>query len=257
MKRLLANNSGDIFYLGHVFRHEEAGAFHSPEFTMAEWYRLGFSMQEMIEETLLFILDTLNNSKREIQQITYRALFEELCGFNPHTIHFSELQKRTRELLQIRGIDFDFDSTQQSSIDDLLHLLVSFIIEPSLKERDAIVILTDFPETQAALAKKRIEKEGYRVSDRFEIYVDGVEVANGYHELADPREQKARFDRENRLRQEYGKEPYPIDLQFIEALEKKGLPECSGVAVGFDRLLMIAWQEAKIGNTVPISWDRS
>ncbi len=257
MKRLLAQGASDIFYLGHVFRHEDMGIRHSPEFTMAEWYRIGFSFQDMITETLEFILDTLSGcpelSEWTILQKTYRQVFEEICGINPHTASHHTLLKIAQNLFQEKNIDIDFSSYEKSSCDDLLHLMMSCIIEPSLQVPNTIIAITHYPATQAALAKK-IHEDSYVVSERFEIYVEGIEVANGYHELSDWEEQAARFHEENRLRNEAKKEQYPVDTQFLEALKTKGLPNCSGVAVGFDRLLMAAWRVPHIGHTTPFPW---
>ncbi len=257
MKRLLSEGSGDIFYLGHVFRHEEAGRCHSPEFTMAEWYRIGFSFENMIEETVEFISDTLSSfqdiSKWHIVKTSYKEIFEKICKINPLKITLDELKQVTQTLLSERQIiaHFSFDT---ESKDDLLHLLMSQVIEPSLIQKKTIFVITHYPSSQSALARN-IQKDGDVVSERFEIYVEGIEIANGYHELVDYQEQMARFLKDNNERREAGKEEYPLDTRFLYALEQIGLPNCSGVAVGFDRLLMVTWNTYSIEHVMPLPWN--
>ncbi len=218
MKRLLAMGCGDIYQLGHVFRDGECGSLHNPEFTMIEWYRIGFSFEEMIDETLqichLFLGEIPSTT------LSYREAFIQYAKLDPFTASFSELQKQA--------------CISSDDRDTLLCSILTEKVEPKLQSLTALV---HYPATQAALAKKK-EVDGFLVAQRFEIYFKGVELANGYHELQDPIEQRARLIAANVERIQLGKEELPIDDDFLAALEK-GLPECSGVAVGFDRLLML------------------
>ncbi len=265
MKRLLAAGSGDIFYLGHVFRHEEAGRFHSPEFTMAEWYRVGFTFNEMIQETLDFILDTLQLERSEesisddwdILHLTYEEAFLDYCHLNPHTIPLGQLQKKASEIIEKLNLSIPFNLAD-SSRDEILHLLMSLSIEPALKREKTIAVLSHYPSSQAALAQTvASSSKEYSVSERFEIYVEGLEVANGYHELIDPIEQRRRFLIENEERIKTGKESYPIDERFLRALSEDNPPPSCGVAVGFDRLLMKLFKASSISEVLPIGWSEA
>jgi len=218
MKRLLADGSGDIYQLSHVFRDGECGRLHNPEFMLIEWYRIGFSFEEMIEETIA--LCQLFLGKLPFQTISYREAFLRYVGIDPFHASLETLQ----QLAFIKSEDRE----------TLLHAILAEKIEPQLQSLTALI---HYPASQAALAKKRII-DGIQVAERFEIYYKGIELANGYHELQDPVEQRARFVSANQERKEWGKEELPLDEDFLSALEK-GLPECSGVAVGFDRLLLL------------------
>lgn len=222
MKRLLAEGSGDIYQLSHVFRAGEVSLRHNPEFTMIEWYRIAFSLHQMVQETIALIETFLG--ERPISFLSYREAFEKTVGVNPHQASASEL----RSLLKIE--------THAEKKDDILNVLLDTVIEPSF-DPTIYTILTHYPASQAALSQIT-EVEGDLVSERFEIYTDGYELANGYHELRDPAEQKQRFESANKARRQNGKEELPIDTYFLKALEM-GLPDCCGVAVGFDRLMML------------------
>jgi lysyl-tRNA synthetase class 2 len=241
MKRLLSRGSGDIYYLGHVWRHEEAGRSHSPEFLIAEWYRLGFSFQQMIDETIAFT--ELFVGTRPHHALTYRQAFRTYAHIDPYTASLNELRQACQR--------FQGYPVEDSSRDDLLNLLLALTVEPHF-DTDAITILFHYPASQAALARQ-IEDDGHTVAERFEVYCGGLELANGYHELADAKEQRARFIADNEQRQQAGKEPYPIDEALIEALAR-GLPDCCGVAVGMDRLLMLQHKAPTIADVMPLPW---
>jgi lysyl-tRNA synthetase class 2 len=214
MKRLLAAGSGDIFYLGHVFRKEEQGPIHLPEFTMAEWYRIGISFPQMIDETADFL--RLFLGRLHLEHITYRTAFEKYVGIDYSSISLTELQKLT-------------DS--QWPRETCLHYLLAHKIEPFLGQGH-LSALIDYPPTEAALACT-LEKNGEEVAERFEIYYQGIELCNGYHELNNADEIRRRFEAYNKGRQT----PYPLDEEFLAALPH--LPDCCGVALGFDRALML------------------
>jgi len=244
MKRMLAHGSGDIYYLGHVWRHEEAGERHSPEFLMAEWYRLGFSFKEMIDETVEFV--ELFTGKKSIHHLSYREAFIQALSLDPFTASQKELLDACQK---VEGYPLE-----KGSRDDLLNLLMGLYIEPSF-DKEAITVLSHYPASQAALAQ-HTEVDGYMVAERFEIYQSGLELANGFHELADHKEQHSRFVEDNKERESLGKEAYPIDTYFLKALEK-GLPECCGVAVGMDRLLMIQANTRLLTDIIPLAWHNT
>lgn len=223
MKGLLADGMGDIYQLGKVFRDEAKSPRHNHEFTMCEWYRVGFTFEEMIDETIDFIALFLGDRPRE--SITYREAFQKYLSIDYLTATPEEL----RRCLLDRGIEPFEDG-------DLLNQLLGLFIEPQLG-KGVYTALTHYPADQAALARS-YTKNGEMVAERFEIYYEGIELANGYHELADALEQRIRYQEANALRQKLGKSPLPIDEEFLKALEK-GLPDCCGVAVGFDRVVML------------------
>ena len=205
MKRLLAEGIGDIYQISHVFRDHELGTRHTPEFTMVEWYRLQFTFQQMIEETLEFIRLFLEEVPQDFETFSYHEAFMRFVGKYP-----ASLEERDA--------------------------LYAFEIEPHFGQ-NRLTVVTDFPPEQAALAQ--LGPNGF--AERFEVYYRGMELANGYHELIDPREQRLRLLKANLERVQLGKKRLPVDEEFISALEK-GLPDCCGVAVGFDRLMMLRHQ---------------
>lgn len=243
MKRLLAEGIGDIYQLSHVFRDGEYGVKHNPEFTMAEWYRLGFSLDEMIQDTLAFIQLFLGELPCRI--VSYRETLLMYAAIDYLALTEDELLRYINE----RQIPC-YDSVLEEGRDALLNLILGSIVEPKLGDGE-LYVLAYYPATQAALARKRWHGEE-QVAERFEVYYRGIELANGYHELADADEQRQRFIEANQQRLSLGKEPLPIDDHFLKALSK-GLPDCSGVAVGFDRLMMLRHRENLLANV--IAWD--
>jgi lysyl-tRNA synthetase class 2 len=220
MRRLLSEGIGDIYQLSHVFRDSECGSRHNPEFTMCEWYRLGFTLDELMLETLDFIRLFLNVSEQEV--LTYEEAFLKYAGKRPNEVE-------------------DQDHT------------LAFEIEPKIG-RGKFTIIKDFPREQAALS--RIEWNGSEyVAKRFEIFYQGMELANGYHELIDGDEQEMRLLASNQERKKIGKEEYPLDHAFLNAL-KQGLPDSCGVAVGFDRLMMLKNGAEHISEVIPFAWEK-
>lgn len=247
MKRLLAQGMCDIYQISHVFRDHEYGSRHNPEFMMAEWYRLGFTFEEMMEETCQFI--RLFVGDLPVIQISYKDAFLKYVGFNPFDVSVEFLL----DFLDKSGKLFSF-SLETDTKDDLLMIIMSEIIEPKFP-KDTLLVLPYFPPTQAALANIR-KLDGDLVAERFEVYSHGLELANGYHELCHLQEQRGRFQEANRLRVLMGKQELPIDEFFLEALEI-GLPDCCGVAVGFDRLMMIRHKTKKIADIFPFEWAQA
>ena len=219
MKQLLVAGAPDIYFLGHVFRKEERGRLHHPEFTMAEWYRHGFSLDEMIQESCAFL--SLFLGPLPLRILSYRAAFSLYTGLDP-----------------IQGDPFPLLPQEAKSWtrDTALHYLLSHRIEPHLGCGE-LTILTDYPPQEAALARV-IEKQGESVAERFEIYSEGIELANGYHELSDPTLLRERFESENQARIAKHQKSYPLHKAFLQAMEQ-GLPDCCGVSVGFDRALLL------------------
>jgi elongation factor P--(R)-beta-lysine ligase len=247
MKRLLSKYGQDCFFLGHVFRDEEVGRIHSPEFLMAEWYRLGFSFEQMIEETLSFIELFVENRKRTY--LPYKEAFLKGAGLHPFQAKEEELRSFLSSFPELSK-----EVLQTSSKDDLLNFILSFQVEKSFP-KDHLTILYHYPASQASLSQKKDDDEGNKVAERFEIYTEGVELANGYHELNNAEEQRSRLYEENEKRALLGKEQYPLDERFLEAL--KHMPDASGVAVGVDRLFMIQEKASSIHEIVPIPWEVS
>lgn len=243
MKQLLSLQIGDIYQLSHVFRKGEIGPLHEPEFTMVEWYRCGFTFEAMIEETLEYI--RLFLGKKKSQLLTYREAFLRYVGVD----YVSATPKQLLHCITEHGLTLSTEKELWDK-DTLLQCLMSFVVEPHLP-REELVVLYHYPATQAALAQTR-SCNNEEIAERFEIYAQGVELANGYHELTDADEQKRRFEWTNRKRQDLGKNPLPLDEKFLSAL-KSGLPDCCGVAVGFDRLMLLKHQKNELGEIMQTS----
>jgi elongation factor P--(R)-beta-lysine ligase len=227
MKRLLSQGIGDLYYLGHVFRKGERGTRHHPEFTMIEWYRVGMSFDTLIEETCALIGQFLG--RLPVERLTYREAFIRFAALDPYSA--CDLPSAAHRL----GIDVL--AGEAWNRDDWLDLILNHAIEPKLGE-EQLTVLFAYPPSQAALARVK-EQEGSLVAERFEIYYQGIELANGYHELTDAHELRQRFDSLNQSRRLLGKEPYPLDEALLTVLE--ALPDCCGVSVGFDRLMMLRY----------------
>jgi elongation factor P--(R)-beta-lysine ligase len=245
MKRLLAEGMEDIYQLSHVFRDGEWGSKHNPEFMMAEWYRLGFSLETMIDETVAFIRLFLGPHPYRVS--SYRQVFHDYAGIDYLSLNEQELMSFIEE----KGIPA-YPSLLSEGKDAMLNLILGSLIEPQLGQKE-LFVLAYYPASQAALAKKRwVDSE--QVAERFEVYFKGVELANGYHELTDPVEQRHRFEEANQMRVKLGKKPLPIDERFLKALEK-GLPDCCGVAIGFDRLMMLRHDQTDISKVLAWGWQ--
>lgn len=245
MKRLLAAGSGCIYQMAKAFRNEEHGKNHNPEFTMLEWYRVGFNHQQLmleVDELLQLILGCL-----PAERMSYQQAFMHFLSLCPLETNVDTL----REIACQHGLS-DIAAEEENK-DTLLQLLFSLLIEPKIGQ-DCPIFIYDFPASQAALAK--INQSDPRIADRFEVYYKGVELANGFHELDDADEQLARFDADNQYRAAHQLPIQPIDHHLIAAL-KQGLPECAGVALGIDRLLMLALGVEEIQNVLAFSFPRS
>jgi len=227
MKRLLAAGSGPIFQIGKAFRDDELGRWHNPEFTMLEWYQPGYSHHDLLEEVDA-LLQLILGCPALIKK-TYKQAFQEVCGLNPFTASIFDFKT---VLLQV-GLDNVLDKDELDR-DQYLFLLMSHIIEPHFADALAPLAIYNFPPSQAALAQIKAGE-----AERFEVYFKGVELANGFHELTEPQIQYERFQQDIAVRVEKGlPEAYP-DTYLIEALHA-GIPACSGVALGVDRLIALA-----------------
>jgi len=250
MKRLLAAGSGDIFQICHVFRAGEAGRLHNPEFTMLEWYRLGMDLPAIMQETVALaaaLLTAGGATTGPAEMLSYREAFGRELGCDP-------LEAASETLAQLcarHGLAAS--SITGASRDDLLDFLVATVVGPALG-RDQLTCLHHFPASQAALAQ--LDAVDPRTALRFELYAQGIELANGYVELAGAAEQQRRFEADLAARRRLGRGQPDIDTRLLAALQA-GLPSCAGVAMGFDRVAMLALGEKRIDAVMPFPWDRA
>jgi lysyl-tRNA synthetase class 2 len=249
LKRLLAAGFGDCYELGRVFRDGEAGGRHNPEFTMLEWYRVGWDYRQLIIETAALVNTALAlvGRKAELKQVSYHALYREQLGLDPATASDEELRAALGEVV--------IDPTGLTR-DDWLDLLMTHRLQPAFPA-DQLLALYDYPASQCALAGIRKDgADGVPVAERFELYLGPLEIANGYHELADAVEQGARFDRDLQRRAERGDMQPPRDENLLAALAA-GLPSCAGVALGMDRLMMAMLGTTRIADVLAFDFARA
>jgi elongation factor P--(R)-beta-lysine ligase len=246
MKRLLAAGSGDIYQICHVVRGFERGRLHNAEFTLIEWYRLGFTLDDLMSEVDALVRALLGPvaTGHASERITYREAFVRELGLDPFTASLGELREAARKL----GF-----AMVEPHRDELLDLLMGAAVGPRLGA-NALTFVHGYPATQAALA--RLDPRDPRAALRFELYCEGVELANGFNELASAAEQRARFNQDNAERHRAGLPAFPPDELLLAALEA-GLPECSGVALGFDRTLMLATGAKNIDEVLPFPTERA
>lgn len=239
MKQLLAAGSGDIYQLGKAFRKNETGKLHHHEFSMLEWYRLDFDhhqlMQE-VDELLKYLLATPS-----AKYYTYQEVCESWLGINPHRTNVQELQQLAKQH------DLLVDNLPDN-LEVWLPLLFTLLVEPKLTV-EVPVFIYDFPISQAMLARRRWQGEE-ELASRFELYYRGVELANGFHELNDPQEQLKRFNDDLQTRKVLGLPEITLPHEFIHSLAQ--LPNCAGVALGIDRLIMLATQSNSLSEILPI-----
>ncbi|MDD1795846.1 elongation factor P--(R)-beta-lysine ligase [Enterovibrio sp. ZSDZ42] len=245
MKRLLAAGSGAIYQINKAFRNEEAGRHHNPEFTMLEWYRPGFDHHALMDEmdVLLQLVMRLGQAER----MTYQDAFISVLGVCPLEGTMAQLKSAARTL----GLS-DIAEPEEDR-DTLLQLLFSVGVEPDIGQTVPAFVY-NFPASQAALAK--VCSDDKRVAARFEVYFKGIELANGFYELDNADEQLARFEEDNRKRESMGLNAQPIDDHLIEAI-RHGLPDCAGVALGIDRLIMLALGKSHIDDVIAFPVGRA
>lgn len=251
LKRLLAAGVGDCYELGRVFRDGEAGGRHNPEFTMLEWYRVGLDHEQLADEAIELAQAALALVGREarVAHRSFRALYRDVLGIDPFTASVEVLRNALGDVrIEPEGL----------SRDDWLDLLMTHRIQPGFPG-DQLLAVRDYPASQCALARVRAEGEpgdGMPVAERFELYLGPLEVANGYHELRDATEQRARFERDRVLRQSRGDVLPPVDEALLAALAS-GLPDCAGVALGVDRLLMAMLGTGRIADVLAFDFARA
>ncbi|WP_448213484.1 elongation factor P--(R)-beta-lysine ligase [Colwellia sp. MEBiC06753] len=239
MKRLLASGYQSIYQISKAFRNEQQGHLHNPEFTMLEWYRLGYSMQQLMEEVAELLIRVLGLTK--VNYLSYQAAFIQFTEIDPlnssieQCLTYIEQQGKSESWL-----------TQINSLDTLLQFIFCEFIEPKIGN-DSPCFIFEFPASQASLAT--INERDERVANRFECYFKGIELVNGFEELTDVTLQRQRFEHDNQLRCSNKLPVKPLDERFLLALEK-GLPSCSGVALGVDRLVMLALAKSQIKDVI-------
>lgn len=246
MKRLLAAGSGAIYQIAKVYRREEAGRLHNPEFTLLEWYRPGFDHHLLMDEVeSLFHWLALSSVELPFPRLAYADCFQQWLGIDIQHDSNETLQR----CVQAQGIALQGELTQR---DQWLDLLMGEVIGPKLGQ-ELPCFVYDYPASQAALA--RIRPGPPDVAERFELYWQGIELANGFHELIDASEQYRRLTAEAQSRREQGKDTPAIDEYFLQALHH-GLPACAGVALGVDRLLMLMLGKNCVAEVLSFAWDR-
>ncbi len=249
MKRLLAAGSGDIFQLCKVFRCGESGRRHNPEFTLLEWYRIHMDHHQLMQEVDALVREVLQDRLEldDARYFSYQQLFGKFAGIDPFAVETREL----KQCLEQQGIAVS--GLAPDDRDAWLDIILTHLIEPALPQ-NCPVFIHDYPPSQAALA--RIRNDSPVVAERFELYINGMELANGFHELCDATEQRRRFEKENRGRQQAGLAEIPMDENLLAALQS-GLPDCAGVALGVDRLLMLALGKTDIKDVLAFDGQRA
>jgi lysyl-tRNA synthetase class 2 len=247
MKRLLAAGYPDIYSIGRVFRNGEIGHRHQPEFTMIEWYRLGFDLDAIIGETTSLIASLIDSGLTgDVQDLEYRAAFLDLAGVDPFAATIDDL-----------ALASDADSSLRTSLGDnrsaWLDLLLSTRVAREFPE-DRMTVLRHYPADQAAMA--RVCPADPTAADRFEVFIGSLELANGFVELRDAAEQRRRIEADNALRRASGAHAIPVDEPLIAALES-GLPDCAGVAAGLDRIMMVALGRSDIREVLAFPLDQT
>ncbi|NCF60841.1 MAG: EF-P lysine aminoacylase GenX [Gammaproteobacteria bacterium] len=245
MKRLLADGYPDIYAICRVFREGESGRLHQPEFTMVEWYRHGFGLGAMIDETVAFIADLLQQPElADAEWLEYETAFRRFANIEPFAASLDELADAA-------NADASLRESLGDDRDAWLDLLLGTRVAPNFAG-ERLTVLRHFPVSQAALARA-CPADG-RVADRFEVFHGAVELANGFVELRDANEQRQRMHADLARRRASARRPVPLDEPLLAALES-GLPECAGVAVGFERLLMLATGAADIRDVLTFALD--
>ena len=242
MKRMLAAGAPSIYSLGPVFRAGEQGEQHNLEFTMLEWYELGADVEQGIGILGALACDVLNVENFEVH--SYRNLFQEHCGFDPIDAPLSHLQQYAQT------VDASVTASIAEDRDGVLDLILSHVIQPKLGHASPMIV-RDYPLSQAALAKPSTQDT--QCAARFELFVAGIELANGYDELRDPDVLLERFRVCNQKRQKVGRRPLPVKVPLLEAM-RVGLPQCAGVALGVDRLLAVQLGEKSISSVMPFTF---
>lgn len=243
LKRLLSQTHQSCFCITKAFRDEEQGKNHNPEFSMLEWYRVEFDLDGIVEDCLELIQQCLNSPQHVFRE-TYSSLFQKHLNIDPHNIELEQLMPLVEKYTSYQG--------SCESVSEALQLLLSTAIEPTFT---GLTLVRDFPVDQAALARLSKDLSGQLVAQRFEIYFDNIELANGYHELIDAGEQRSRFEQDNHKRRQMGRSEMMLDEALLDAMNV-GLPDCSGVSIGLDRLLMARLGLDQIDDVLLFPWSQ-
>jgi lysyl-tRNA synthetase class 2 len=246
MKRLLAAGATAIYQITKVFRGAERGSRHNPEFSMLEWYRVGDDMHQGMRLLAEFTQHVLGS--RAVETISYCDLFLQYLGIDPHQISIADLLNRTQQLVELEPSQLQLEDR-----DFYLNLLLTQAIEPNLGV-DRPVIVYDWPASQSALAIVRLGE--IPVAERFELFVNGLEIANGYHELREADELRERNRHQNQLRRQSGLQALPENSRLLQAMEA-GIPACAGVALGLDRLAMLVTAASSIDEVIAFPFERA
>jgi len=251
MKRLLAAGSGSIYQICKVFRDGEAGRAHNPEFSLVEWYRVDCDLTQLMLEVDTLVRHLLDRhvALAATEKLSYREAFQRHAGLDPHTATAQDFARAARA----QEIHTPPEMLAHHDVAIWRDLLLTHVIEPMLGQ-GRLTFLYDYPASQASLA--RVRPGNPPLAERFELYLNGMELANGFHELADASEQRTRFERQLHARSLEGRPPVPLDENLLAALAN-GLPDCSGVALGFDRLVMLASGARTIGEVIAFPLDRA
>ncbi|QCI17376.1 elongation factor P--(R)-beta-lysine ligase [Buchnera aphidicola (Aphis helianthi)] len=244
MKRLLAAKSGPIYQICHSFRNKEYGKYHNPEFTMLEWYQISYSMKKFINQIDFFFQKILKCEKSD--KISYQKIFIKHLNIDPFSTNLSELYKISKKF------DLEHLTYSENNLNTLIEILFTLIIEPILGKKRPIFIY-HFPVEQASLAA--LNNKDNRIAERFEIFFKGIELGNGFYELTDYSENKKRLINNNKIRYKMNLPIQKIDNNFLNAIHH-GLPSSSGVAIGIDRLIMIALEKKNINEVLSFAFDR-
>lgn len=247
MKRLLAAGSGDIWQLAKVFRRGEAGRLHNPEFSLLEWYRLGFDHHRLMQEVAELVATLVPRLRGAMQSLTYREAFQSHAHLDPFQASAGDCRAALTAAGRHPPAEGELDP------EGWLDLVAAELVYPALGQ-GGLTFIYDYPASQAALARVRPGEPP--LAERFEAFLDGVELANGFHELLDSAEQRRRFEQDRARRKAAGLRDVPLDERLIAALAE-GMPECSGVALGFDRLVMIAAGARSLQDVLAFPVDRA
>jgi len=245
MKRLLAAGSGSIYQIAKVFRNGEHGRVHCPEFTMLEWYRLELSLEALMDEVAALLSSVFSISSH--RRLSYQQAFKQFLNIDVLACSDEVIKHIVKREISHLSTTIELDR------DGNLALLMSEVIEPKLATLADAVFIYHFPPSQAQLAKIKLDDNGQTVAARFELYVQGVELANGYDELRDADELRLRFEQDNVQRQQLHKQQMPIDNKLLAAMQS-GLPQCTGVALGLERILMLTLEKNCIADVQSLDW---
>lgn len=240
MKRLLAAHANDIHQFATVFRYDESGKHHLREFTLLEWYRVGYRLSDLLNDALNIVnaaCAVMKRSPVKLNTVSYQDEVKRLCGVYPHDVTLPIIEKVFDHQHRSFPDSLRVPEPTSSDVSDALTLLVDEFVVRNFSSTE-LTALIEYPADQASLAKLGYHEDGHAVACRAELFFGAVELANGFEELTDADEQSARFKQDNAIRAAKGKTTVPHDERLIDALHE-GLPDCAGMALGIDRLLMV------------------